>query len=266
MNRVTEVVTFTPVYNEPARMVLNFDHEMKDVTDRLRPEVSFQHFFGSDGALTFPAGMQGVLVEHQENMGLAKTLIDGFEAVLDARPDAEVLIRLDCQEHDPHKIPDIVEAFTATQTEALFLPVWYWWGKDRPPQRDIYKWVDDFWEALAPMDPSRIMEIYNKKFPLGYQAYRTDFLRKLLPKLRKALALFEGQNQKAATWGLDLLIMLIAARNDRHLIDFMFGGYAEPWKENRSSAKEAEQAKKAKAMVYVAKSLGCKIKTGMEIG
>jgi hypothetical protein len=175
---------------------------------------------------------------------------------LETPPD--IIIRLDCQEHDPWKIISIVDSFSHSQTEAIFLPVWYCVeGENRPFQREINRTMAEFYAGLAPIDSKVVLEIYNQKFPLGYQAFRADFLRQILPSLERGLEIFQEKFSKPATWGFDLLAILLAAKLDPGKIDLAFGGWSEPWLENRGPEKIAAQQKRAKYMIMIAKELGC---------
>lgn len=256
---IKNVVAITPVWNEPLGMIQKFlaavDGARKKLVDK---GIGFRHFFLDDGALHLP-DEYSILVRHKKNEGLARTLFDGYQEVFNLKSLPDLVIRLDCQEHDALQIPFVVDHFSHSSfINALFLPVWYWIeGQDRPAMKDITIMIADFIRALSPIQKEAVLGIYNQKFPLGYQAVRTSVLEEILPKLERGLAIFQEKTGKPATWGLDLLMILLAARQYPEAIDFVFGGWAEPWLENRGQDKIDAQRQKAITMVEVAKALGC---------
>jgi hypothetical protein len=108
-----------------------------------------------------------------------------------------------------------------------------------------------FIQSLSPINKEDILKVYNQKFPLGYQVFRTTLLKKILPRLSKSLEVFEKKFGTPATWGLDLMAILLAVDENPDAIDFVFGGWSEPWKENRGSDKIEAQKRKAGAMLEV---------------
>jgi hypothetical protein len=257
-----KVVAITPVYNETAEMIVKFINGMDEVRAELAAlGVDFSHFLLNDGALHLPEVMEevDVLVKHKKNLGLATTLVDGYEAVLALETPPDIIIRLDCQEHDPWKIISIVDSFLRSSARAIFLPVWYWTGgENRPMQKDIMRIMVEFCANLSPINIEVVLSIYNQKFPLGYQAFGADFLREIFPSLKKGLDIFQDKFNKPATWGFDLLAMLLAAKFNPETVDFMFGGWSKPWVENRGPEKITAQQERARCMIDVAKELGCR--------
>ncbi|OGZ33204.1 MAG: hypothetical protein A2V69_01600 [Candidatus Portnoybacteria bacterium RBG_13_40_8] len=251
------IVAITPVWNEPLGLIQKFLSGIKRVRSILaEKEIGFRHFFLDDGALHLPDECS-ILVRHKENLRLAKTLVDGYEAVLNLKSVPDLVIRLDCQEHDPEKIPFVIDHFShASQLQALFLPVWYWVkGEDRPLMKDITMMITKFISGISPVNRQAVLEVYNQKFPLGYQAFRIAALRKLMNPLKKGLVLFQQKFNTSASWGLDLLVILLAAKEYPEGVDFIFGGWSEPWQENRSPEKIDAQRVKAEAMVELAEEL-----------
>lgn len=255
-----DVVAITPVYTEPANMIQNFSERVEETRRKLVEKgIGFRHFFLDDGAVHL-ADESSILVRHTSNSGLAQTLVDGYKAVLGLRSLPDVVVRLDCQEHDPAQILFAVDHLAhAPSLEALFLPVWYWVrGESRPAMREITQLLATFINALSPLsdENSKILEsIYNQKFPLGYQVYRTETLRKVVPYLERGLELYQQKTGCSATWGIDLLAIITAGNLNRVGIDFVFGGWSEPWVENRGPEKVAAQREKARMMVEIAKEL-----------
>lgn len=256
---IKNVVAITPVWNEPLGMIQGF-LETVDVARKklIEKGLGFRHFFLDDGTLHLP-DEYSILVRHPENQGLARTLADGYKAVLGLKSQSDLIIRLDCQEHDPLQIPFVVDHFSHTsKLQALFLPVWYWIeGEDRPLMKDITLMIANFVRALSPIEKQVVLGTYNQKFPLGYQAFRPSVLKEMLPRLENGMAIFQEKTGKPATWGLDLLTIMLAAHQYPEAIDFVFGGWSSPWLSNRGADKVEAQKQKAVAMVAIAEALGC---------
>ena len=258
MEKIKSVVAITPVWNEPLGMIQQFLAGIETVRNTLVSQgVGFRHFFLDDGALNLP-DEYSILVRNKENLGLARTLVRGYKAVLDLKSKPDLVIRLDCQEHDPGKIPFVVDHLAhASSIQCLFLPVWYWVeGCDRPAIREITYLIADFCRGLSPIDRDRVLGIYNQKFPLGYQGYRVSSLERLLPRFEQGLEVFQSRFGTPATWGFDLLAILLSAQQlGSDAIDFVFGGWSSSWIENRGPDKIAAQKKKAEAMIDVAMTI-----------
>lgn len=255
----TAIAAITPVWNEPLGMIQQFINTIDEVRLELNKRgIGFSHFFLDDCALHLPEE-SSILARHKINLGLAQTLVDGYRAVCsDLKTTPDIVVRLDCQEHDPWKILSILDSFSHSSAQVIFLPVWYWTEKeDRPLRKDITRIMAEFYAALSPINLEVILSIYNQKFPLGYQAFKTSFLKEILPNLEKGLKIFQEKFGQPATWGFDLLAILLAAKFHPEVIDFMFGGWSKPWAENRGPDKIRAQQEKAKGMIAVAKELGC---------
>lgn len=253
------IMAITPVWNEPLVMIQQFSNEIEKVRQHLNSQgIGFYHFFLDDGVLHLPLEAS-ILVRHQKNLGLAQTLVDGYRAIFsDLKTTPDIVVRLDCQEHDPWKILSLADSFFHSKAQAIFLPVWYWVkNQERPLMREITEKMAEFCSALSPMKPETILGTYNQKFPQGYQAFRTGFLKEILSDLERGLEIFREKFGTPASWGFDLLAILLAAQKRPEAIDFMFGGWSEPWLENRGPDKIAAQRDKAEKMIEVAKELGC---------
>lgn len=242
-------------------MLQAFLEKLETVKKQLiHQEIGFFHYFLDDGSQAMSEELGRSLIVHNKNLGLTVTLIEGYEAVFGGRKGArpDLVVRIDCQEHDPLRIPEIVDHFSHTNLNALLLPVCYWVaGQPRTPMWRTLEQIVDFRRALKPLKPEVILAIYNQVFPLGFQAYRTDFLEGLLPDFRRSTTIFRELTGKEPSWGFDLLAIMLAARDDLDNIDFRFGGWMEPWLENRGADKIAAQQERAKTMIEVAKRLGC---------
>ena len=237
-------------------MISGFQKKIMRVRAALwKRDVSLRHYYLDDGANM--TDFFSCAIKHEVNMGLAKTLVDGYNAAITFESDA--VIRLDAQEHDPWKILEIVDCMEHSDVGAVFLPVYYWVeGELRPSMREVQRKILDFSDFLSPVGQMTVLATYNQTFPLGYQAFRSDILQKLVPRLEEGLRVCEEITGKPATWGLDLLsILLIANMGVR--IDSFFGGWSTPWKENRTPEHINAQREKARVMVEVAKRLGCKV-------
>lgn len=249
-------IAITPVWNESAHTIEVFYAGMRDAQKELGKRGTSLFFsFLDDAAINLPKEYSEVsIVRHKRNEGLARTLLDGYWEAF--RRERDIVVRLDCQEHNPAKIVDIVESFAHSPIDALFLPVWYWQeGQPRPLMRDISRMMVEFADALSPIKEDVVLGTYNQKFPLGFQAFRTSLLGWMTPRLLEGVDICEKITGKPATWGLDLLAILLAAHEAPDKIDFLFGGWSEPWKENRGADKIAAQREKARIMVEVAKGL-----------
>lgn len=255
-----KVVAITPVWNESLAMIQSFRTLIEGVREKLNQRgIGFVHYFLDDAALHLPEEYP-ILVRHATNQGLAHTLLDGYTAVLALKAKADIIIKVDCQEHDPEMIMDIVDNMGHSPIDAMFLPVYYWVkGEPRPLMREMTVQIADFIRALDPISRETVLSTYNVIFPLGYQAYRGKTLSELLPKLIEGMRICEEMTNKPATWGLDLLAILLAAKNDAAKIDFLFGGFSEPWLENRGADKVAAQQVKAETMIQIAERLGCSV-------
>lgn len=259
MKNIQNIVVITPVWNESLGMIQQFLEGIDKVRRKLSDQgIGFRHFFLNDGAVNLPEEYS-ILVRHQKNEGLAKTLLDGYKAVFQIKTKPDLVIKLDCQEHDPEKILLIVDHCSHSSAQVLFLPVWYWTEKEeRPLMIDIVSLIVRFVSSLNPMDKGTIFEIFDRRLPLGYQCFRIEALELLLPDIEKGIRVFQKKFGKPATWGLDFLIILLAANKIPGSLDFVFGGWSKPWQENRSRKKIEIQRQKIEIMVEVARELGCK--------
>lgn len=252
------IVAITPVWNEPLGMIQEFSNKINEVRQELNgKEIGFTHLFLDDGALNLPVE-SSILVRHKDNLGLAETLVDGYRAIFSLKAVPDIVVRLDCQEHDPWKIITIVDSFSHTKAQAIFLPAQYWTKRQkRPLMRKATKTIAEFCKALSPMNPDIILATYNQEFPMGYQAWRTNFLKEIFSDLENGLGIFEKEFSERASWGFDLLAILLAAQKKPAAIDFSFGGWPTPWEENRGPDKVTAQRDKAEKIIKLAKKLGC---------
>jgi len=258
IKKIKNIVAITPVWSEPLGMIQKFLNKIEKVRSILsEQEIGFRHFFLDDAAINLPDDYS-ILVRHKENKRLAQTLLDGYEAVSSLKTKPDIVVRLDCQEHDPFQIPFVIDHFSHSEIKAIFLPVCYWTkGQKRPLMREITIMLANFCESLSPINKGVVLSTYNQKFPLGYQVFRIELVEEMVPQLRNGLELFK-QKFGQPSWGLDLLTILLAANKHSEAIDFVFGGWSEPWLENRGPDKIAAQREKAEAMVEIAIELGCK--------
>jgi hypothetical protein len=109
---------------------------------------------------------------------------------------------------------------------------------------EVTRIIAELSSALSPADLVVVERIYNQVFPLGFQVFRSNLLASILPKYQLALSEFKTKFGKQPTWGFDLLSLLLAAEVDPQRIDFIFGGWMEPWESNRGPDKvEAQRAR-----------------------
>lgn len=259
--KIEDVVIIIPCWNESLKMLQVLKDDLDKVGRELnRKGVSSLYYFIDDDAINLPDNYP-VIVRHDKNEQLATTLLHGYQEVFKLKNKPDLIVRMDSQEHDPRKIIEIVDHMENADIGALFLPVWYWVkGEYRPPMKEISSLITRFVGALSPIDSDIVMDTFNQKFPLGYQAYKIDFLKKMLSLIEKAYFSFLEIHKKPATWGLDLISILIAADIDMERIDFLFGGYSTPWKENRGADKVKAQEDKAQAWMEVARAMGLPFK------
>lgn len=264
MRNIFTVVAMVPVFNEPQEMIISFWAKFAEVVRRLKCQSNFQLnpqlYFLSDGAVNLPDNMPCLNGRRKENWRLARTLMEGYGLVLKLDPVPDLIIRLDVQEHDPGLIPQIIDHFEHSPVEALFLPVIYEVeGQPRPLMAKVTRDMAEFQAALNPIDQKTILRIYNQKFPLGFQCYSCQALERIFPQLERGLEIFR-QKYGPPSWGLDLLAILLAAKNFPEAVDFFFGGWMTPYKENITSEKVAVQRLRAVTMVEIAIELGCPVK------
>lgn len=248
---VRDVVAITPVWNESLAMIQSFQAQIESVRSALVAKgISFRHFFLDDGAVHLP-DESSILFRHEVNTGLAQTLSDGYEKVLRSKKGKpDVIARLDCQEHDPAMILQAVDHLMRVPVDAVFIPVVYN-VKGEPSRRmvEVTQIIASLSQALHPSDLAVVESIYNQVFPLGFQVFRADLLSAILPKYQMAISAFQRKFNKPATWGFDLLSLLLSAEIDPERIDFIFGGWMEPWESNRGSDKVEAQRTRVKQML-----------------
>jgi hypothetical protein len=255
---VRNIVALTPVYNETLGMIQVFQRAIDAVREPLnRQGIAFRHFFLDDGALELP-DESSILIRHVENQGLARTLGEGYhDAVFRLKSRPDVVVRLDCQEHDPAMILESIDHLGRVPVDAVFLPVVYnVKGESCKRRVDITLTIAELSAALNPPNIDVIKRIYNQVFPLGYQVFRTSLLEEILPKYQQALTLYQEIYHKPPTWGFDLLAMIFAAQIDAERIDFLFGGWMEPWLANRGLEKVEAQRDRVEKMLALCQRLG----------
>jgi hypothetical protein len=188
------------------------------------------------------------------NLGLAHTLVEGYETALELL-DYDLIVRIDIDgEHDVELLPEIIDTMEKTDAQALYLPVVSSVeGRSRPSHTEVSRDIVRFADAVKQLDDEVIHNLYNQRFPLGYQVYRPDLLRQIITDLRRGLRTFKEITGNEPTWGLDLLAILLAAKSTS--IDFMFGGWMKPWEANRSPQKDRDQAERARIMLKVFRRL-----------
>jgi hypothetical protein len=142
-----------------------------------------------------------------------------------------------------------------TEAEAVFLPIWYkTQGEPAPLTTEIYKKLSTFRDALTPMNEQEILSAY-MNFPLGYQSFTKKALTTLLPDLERGVDIFNKQEGKSATWGLDLLAILLTSYHFKDNFDFLWGGWSTPWKLNRGLKKTDDQKNRAQKMIRIAEEI-----------
>jgi len=254
MSKIKNVVVVTPVWNEPLAIIQKLRNEIRQVKEKLNDKgVALQHFFIDDAALFLPDEYP-VIYRHTENKRLAQTLIDAYSAIPNLKVKPDLVIRMDSQEHNTAYILNIVDLFSETDCEMVILPVWYWEEDNRPSMNEIYKYLVIFYKGLTDMDEKTILGTFNQVFPMGFQAYRPEFLKKVLDKLLLAQKKYEKLFNEKMSWGLDLLAILIAVDLTDNW-DLIFSGFMPPWKENRGHDKIMSQKDKAKKMLTVFKAI-----------
>lgn len=245
MERIKNIVAISPVMSSLTKVKKALNGK----------GIALRHFFLDDGALELPEDYP-ILVRHQQNLGLAKTLCDGYRAALNLKVKPDLVVRLDSQEHNPSNIKAIADSFSNSPVETMFLPIIYWvTDQPRPLEREISVMIANFVNALYPIDEEVILDIYNNKFPIGFQAFRLGCLEKLLPLLEKGMEIFQAIEKKPASWGLDLLAILVSAEIAPQTVDFHFAGYSVPWAQNRGLDKIKAQKDKAEIMIKIARRL-----------
>lgn len=257
-----KILAISPVCYETEIMINSFIRRMKKVKEALNANgLTIQPYFLSDASLVLKEKALEIptLVTHHEPepRGLASTLITGYEKALAWMQPDDWLVRLDTNEHDPSKIVEMAEIFSHTKAQFILAPVWYWvQGTARPKEYQIYRELAAFaLNILKPWNKEAIKAAYNQRFPMGYQAFSFELLQKVLPLLKEGIRIFQAQYGVSATWGLDLLSLLAAVALEPKSFDIIFGGYAEPWQENRPAEKITEQRGRAEKMLEVAAKL-----------
>lgn len=239
MEEIKDVVVITPAYNEPLQMYVALREKMDSVKDHLAGKgISMMHFFLDDGSRELPDDFP-ILVKHMKNQGLWDGVFDGYKNIFSVlKKQTDLIVRMDSQEHNPFLIPEIVDHFNNSPVQAAYLPVWYWIkGQPRPKMVEIFGMIREFAEALAPIDSETIALMYNKRFPTGFQVYRRSALEKLIPFLEEGEKVFRRKFKANPTWGIDLMAMIFSAHKFPGGIDFLFGGWSEPWLQNRGEDK-----------------------------
>lgn len=254
--QITSVVAITPVYNEEIYTIQHFNSQIEEIKNTLiNRKISFRHFFLDDSAINLPREEVSSLIAHTENKGLVHTLIDGYDAVLNLKSVPDLIIRLDAQEHSPFKIIEIVDHMMNTEAKAVFLPIWYKTEEEPSPlTTEIYKKLSAFRDALTPMNEQEILSAY-ANFTLGYQSFTKKALAKILPDLKLGVDIFKSQEGKNATWGLDLLAILLTSHHFKDDFDFLWGGWSIPWKLNRGLKKTDDQKERARKMIQIAEEI-----------
>ena len=249
------VVSISPVYKETPEQIMDFNEKAEEVRKALSKRgIMYQWCFLNDGMpkdrADALAAVYSVPVFHETNLGLATTLVEGYGAAL--KMGADLIARFDASEHDPLKLIEVVDQMCHSEVDAMFVPVVYsTQGEPRRRMVDVGVHITALFDALLPVDPEIMKTIYNQVFPLGFQVYRPEPLAKIVPQLRQGLEIFQRQNGKPATWGLDALSLMLTARATKRNIDFLFGGWATPDKVNRTPKHVADQAAKVDAMFKV---------------
>ena len=263
-----KIITITPVSSESVATVTIFCLRMAQVRDELRSAARIELVpcllsdgstidFDSDVAVR--SDLIRVIVRHQYSLGLATTLVEGYEAALrESMEQTDLIVRLDPND-DPRKILEVVEHLQCCVADAVFLPVAYSSEEQfRRRQLEVMADVSALFNALTPVDPEVMIRLYNQAFAVNYQAYRAYALAKIVPELRVGLKVFQRQNGEPARWGFDALALMLASMGNS--LDVCFGGWALPWEQSRTPQQSNEQAMRVAAMLAVFAELGGAIK------
>ena len=243
------ILVIAPTYRETEEMLNIFKDKMGQVISLLKAEGHLcEYCFLSDGQVIDLADK--VLIKHESPLGLATTLIEGYEAAVQKKVD--IIVRIDTNENDPFYIPDIVKRFERnSDIGAVFCPMIHMDVSDDSLPL-INQEFNKFTEAILNWNESEIIRLYNNVFPMGYHVFSNSFLQKLLPLIREGYSIFERLFGQKPSWGLDLLIVLISAKIAN--IEYYFKPVETlAWKENKSEAKSREQADRAQKMIQVAR-------------
>lgn len=252
------IALLTPVSNESSEQIIELERRVSNVSAELDARgYRLLHFYLNDGAPNLDP-LSPMLVRRRTRVGLATTLVEGYEAVhrnlcRDDRPG--IVVRCDADgEHDPGRILQIVDAFTDTKAQGIVLPVWYVVaGGERPMQSRVARIMIEFLRALNLRTESEeefVGSVYNNTFPMGFQAWRSDALAQVASFLRASLDSYSAlYHDEVPSWGFDLLALLIGSTLFPGEIDYLFGGWSNPRTERRSPEKAAEQALRAIRMI-----------------
>ncbi len=255
------VVLLTPVSNETASMIDRLRSRIGNAKATLAQRgMRLAHFFLADGARELEIELP-TLVRHPKSLGLATTLVEGYEAILRDLPEQpRYVVRCDADgEHDPAKIMDIVDAMDNTDAAGIALPVWYIVdGMPRPYMREVNALMGTFLDSLALAEEKHravVLDVYNNRFPMGFQAWRGTALAAIVQTLRTVLDGYRAAYSEPPSWGFDLLALLVGARLFPNKLDYVFGGWATPWKENRPESKIRAQRDRAERMIQIVQSM-----------
>lgn len=242
------IIVIAPTYRETEEMLNIFRDKMEQVISLLKTEGhSCIYYFLSDGQVIDLEDK--VLIKHESPLGLATTLIEGYEAALQKNPD--IIIRIDTNEDDPFKILEGLKLMIGNKADAILIPRTYYFGS----KEFLLNEFNTFKDAIIQWKEKEILRLHNNVFPMGCYMLSREFLKKLLPFINEGYNTFERLFGQKPSWGLDLLVALISVKIGH--IEFYFKPVETlAWKENKSEAKSREQADRAQKMIKVARDLG----------
>jgi hypothetical protein len=208
-----KVAVLTPVFAESAPAIAAHYEAMDNVAGVVAGSgIDIEVHYLNDGAAALPDSLPR-LVDHPRNLGLVSTLIDGYQAALTLNPAPDIVIRMDCVQHDPEDTLTLIEHLQP-KAGALVSAVPFAWGRmgeSNPSLSDIERAVRRVATALAPIRGVDLEETYFVHVECAHQAYQLEALQHLIPYFIAGARFHAEAFHAPMRWGLDLLALLIAA-------------------------------------------------------
>src|SRR3989344_1563311 len=119
-----EIIVLTPVYKEPPVMLSSLDKKIGEIADYLKTQggVDLKWYFAADNpevVLPTPCSM---ILRNEKNSGMALTMLRAYGLALERHPNANAVVKIDANEHDPMYLLDIANCLLA-DTPAMLIPV-----------------------------------------------------------------------------------------------------------------------------------------------